>query len=448
LPIKLTKRSVDTLESRERRQFVYDSELRGFGVEVTPAGTKTFFVQYRTAGGRRGRVRRYILGRYGVLTVDKARKRAREILGVVAQGVDPAIARQERHDAALIRELGKDYLEDVLARNKPRTYETYAWLWDKYVLPAIGNMAVADVTPADVAKLHRKMRPRPYAANRALAVIGSFFSYAERQGGRAKHTNPAHEVEAYEERARERYLTPAEVKLLGDALGRAVRFGLSPAPRRRRKRKTGSTAKFITRSADTPKPANPFAIAAIRFLLLSGWRESEALTLRWSDVDFGRRVALLPDTKTGRSARQLGAPALALLEALPRIEKSQYVFPGRDPENPLVEINRVWYAVRHAAGLEDVRLHDLRHSFASVVASAGGSLLMVCALLGHKDVQTSARYTHLFEDPVKAVADATAGQLASWLSSSNPPPFEIVPIARARSSRRTQKVVVDRRERH
>jgi len=439
LPTKLTKRSVDALESHDRRQFVYDSELRGFGIDVTPAGTKTFFVQYRTAGGRRGRVRRYILGRYGVLTVDKARKRAREVLGTVAQGVDPAIARQERHDAPTVRELGRDYLEEVRARKKERTHETYSWLWDKYVLPAIGNAAVAEVAPADVSKLHRKMRPIPYAANRALAVIGSFFSYAESQGACARHTNPAHEIEPYEERARERYLTPAEVKRLGDALEQALRVGVPPAPRRRRKRKTGPTSKFIPKSVDTPKPANPFAIAAIRFLLLSGWREREALTLRWSEVDVGRRVALLPDTKTGRSARPLGAPALALLDALPRIEDSPYVFPGRDPKEPLVEINRVWYAVRHAAQLEDVRLHDLRHSFASVVASAGGSLLMVRALLGHKDVQTSARYAHLFEDPVKAVADATATQLAAWLAYSVSPATELVPITAVRSAKKRTK---------
>jgi len=436
LPTKLTKRSVDSLQSNDRRQFVYDSELRGFGIDVTPAGTKTFFVQYRTAGGRRGRVRRYILGRYGVLTVDKARKRAREVLGTVALGVDPAIARQERHEAPTVRELGKDYLEDVLARKKPRTHETYTWLWEKYVRPAIGNAAVADVTPADVAKLHRKMRATPYAANRALAVIGSFFSYAERQGVRAKHTNPAHDTQPYEEKARERYLTPAEVKRLGDALDRALRVGIPPAPRRRRKRKTGPTSKFIPKSVDTPKPANPFAVAAIRFLLLSGWREREALTLRWSDVDVGRRVALLPDTKTGRSARPLGAPATALLEALPRVDASPYVFPGRDPKKPLVEINRVWFAVRHAAGLEDVRLHDLRHSFASVVASAGGSLLMVRALLGHKDVQTSARYAHLFEDPVKAVADATAAQLQTWLSQTETPAARVVPTTHVSANRK------------
>jgi integrase len=133
-------------------------------------------------------------------------------------------------------------------------------------------------------------------------------------------------------------------------------------------------------------------------------------------VDLARHVATLPDTKTGRSIRPLGAPACELLDSLPRLEGSPFVFPGRAPGAPLVEINRVWYAIRHAAALTDVRLHDLRHSFASAVASAGGSLLMIRALLGHKDTSTTAKYAHLLDDPVKATADATAAQLAAWLA--------------------------------
>ena len=206
---------------------------------------------------------------------------------------------------------------------------------------------------------------------------------------------------------------------MGTALTSAETVGMPPAPTRRRKRKTGVTSKHRPKSVDDLKPANLFAVAAIRFLLLSGWREMEALNLRWNEIDTARRVATLPDTKTGRSIRPLGAPALALLDALPRIAESPYVFPGRAPEKPLVEINRVWYAVRLAAGLEDVRLHDLRHSFASAVASSGGSLLIIRALLGHKDTSTTAKYAHLFEDPVKATADATANQISGWLARSS-----------------------------
>ena len=260
---------------------------------------------------------------------------------------------------------------------------------------------------------------------------------------RPPHSNPAHQIAFYDEHPRERFLTPAEVAKLGEALERALNIGLAAAPNRRRKPGDPSKRKHVPKSLK-PIPANPFAVAAVRFLLLSGWREREALTLRWEDVDLENARVTLPDTKTGRSVRRLGAPAVALLNSLPRIKKSPYVFPGRDPKKPLVEINRLWYAARHAAGLDDVRLHDLRHSFASTIASAGGSLLMIRALLGHKDTQTSARYAHLFDDPVRATADATAGQLVAWLDKrsedgGSPPNPSVIPLHRSSSARRRSR---------
>ena len=188
-----------------------------------------------------------------------------------------------------------------------------------------------------------------------------------------------------------------------------------------RKRTTGPTAKHRPRSAYDLKPANPFAVAAIRFLLLSGWREQEALTLKWAELSTERGTATLEDTKTDRSQRAIGAPALLLLADLPRIEGSPYVFPGWKKGLPLADVARLWYAVRHATGLESVRLHDLRHTFASVTASAGGSLLMIGKLLGHKQASTTMRYAHLADSPVKVAADSTAGQVAAWLGGSTSP---------------------------
>ncbi len=375
-----------------------------------------FFVQYRAGVGRSALKRRMSLGRYGPLTVDQARQLARETLGAVARGGDPASDRDAAKEAPTVAQHGVDFLADVRDRRKARTATEYARMWNRHVVPALGGRRVADVTPADVVRLHRSLRKTPYGANRVLALLGSFFAFAELHGVRAKHTNPAHEVEPYKEHSRERFLTPEEVVRLGSALNKAVRSGLPPAPTRRRKRKTGPTAKHRPKSADKLVPANPFAVAAIRFLVLTGWREGEALTLRWSDLDLERGHATLPDTKTGKSVRRLGAPARLLLSELPRADGSPYVFPGRSPDRPLVEINRVWYAVRTAAKLDDVRLHDLRHSFASVSASMGGSLLVIGKLLGHRDNATTAKYAHLFDDPVRAAADATSGQLANWLT--------------------------------
>lgn len=421
MKVKLTKRSVDALKAEAGRLLVFDTELPGFGVRVLPDGKRTFFAQYRTAGGRRGRVRRYTLGRYGKLTVEEARTAAKEVFAKVALGEDPAAARRAWKTAPTVRELGEEYLESVDATRKPSTAREYRGLWRRHVVSALGTAAVRSVSTAEVSRLHRRLRDTPYAANRVLSLLSSFFTYAERQGVRPAQSNPVRGVERYPERSRERFLTPAEVKRLGEALVEAETVGLPPAPNRRKRPATGKTAKHRTKSAGTPTPANPFAVSAIRFLLLSGFREKEALTLRWEYLDLERKVALLPDTKTGRSVRRLGGAAVLLLDSLPRIAGSPYVFPGGKPGSHLVEINRVWYAVRHAAGLEDVRLHDLRHSFASAVASAGGSLLMIRSLLGHRDPATTAKYAHLLADPVQATADATAGELADLLGAATKP---------------------------
>ena len=413
--VKLTKRLLDRLTVQTDRTLVFDTELSGFGVRAT-AGGKMFFVQYRAGTGRRAPKRRFSLGQYGPLTVDQARQLARKTLADVAHGGDPAAERGAEKGAPTVIELGRAYLDDVDVRLASSTAREYRRLWNRDVAKVLGSKRVSDVTAADVARLHRSLRKTPYKANRILALLGAYFGFAERQGFRSKHTNPAYEVSPYKEESRERFLSAAEVGRLGEALTLAEQKGLPPAPRRRRPRKTGATAKHRPKGADLPIPANPYAVGAIRFLLLTGWREREALTLKWSDLDLGRGTATLAHTKTGKSVRVLGAPARLLLSELPRVADGGFVFPGRAEGRPLVEINRVWYAVRYAAKLEDVRLHDLRHSFASVSASSGGSLLIIGKLLGHRETATTAKYAHLFDDPIRAAADTASGQLAAWLN--------------------------------
>jgi integrase len=417
MPTKLTKRYLDSLATATERQYIFDEDVAGFGVAVMPSGVRTFFVQYRTPGGRRGQKRRIKIGRYGAITVDEGRALAKKALADVIRGGDPAATLRSKKTNPTTEELGTDFLEHVKHHRKETTAAEYKRMWKKHVLPEFGSTLAESVTTAQVSGLHRRMRKTPYLANRVLALVGSFFTYAERQGIRPKHTNPAHDIEPYREKSRERFLTPAEVKRLGAALAEAERTGLPPAPTRRKKRVEGETAKHRPKSADKPKIANPFAVAAIRFLLLTGFREKEALRLRWAEIDLQRRVAVLPDSKTGRSVRRIGAAATELLSSLPRPEGRPYVFPGAKKDAPLVEINRVWYAVRHKAELGDVRLHDLRHSFASAIASAGGSLLMIRNLLGHKMTTTTAKYAHLLDDPVQATADSTADSLSSLLTS-------------------------------
>lgn len=431
MPQKLTKALLERLKVSVpgSRILIFDSELAGFGVRATPGG-RTFFVQYRAGAGRSATKRRLSLGQYGALTVEQARALAKDVLADVAKGRDPAAEEKASKDAPTVATLGIHYLDDVTGRRKASTATEYARLWAKHVLPALGTRRVAEVTTADVARLHRGMRSTRYGANRVLSLLASFFTYAERQGVRPKHSNPARDVEPYKEESRERFLAPAEVVRLGEALTRAEREGL-PVPDRLKNRSRGMSAarkaKLTGRRRGPYKQrkqrvetrrANIFAVAAIRFLLLTGWREQEALTLRWDYLDMERGTATLPDTKTGRSQRVIGAPAWLLLSELPRLDDSPFVFPGASPGRPLATLTRVWFVVREAAKLNDVRLHDLRHSFASASASSGGSLLMIGKLLGHRDTATTAKYAHLLDDPVRAAADSAAGQLSALLSGS------------------------------
>lgn len=442
---KLTKRTVDALTPPAAgRLYVYDTELPGFGLAVTPAGVRTFFAQYRTAGGRRGAARRVALGRYGPLTVDQGRAAAAGLLARAELGEDPAAERAADKQAPTVAELVESYLVMIRAKRKPATAAEYARQLARDVVPVLGKQRVAEVTGADVSALHLAMHDRPYLANRVLALLGGFFAWAEAHGHRAEGTNPTRRVEPYPEHARERFLSADELGRLGAALATAERVGLPPAPGKRRKAPADpAKARHRPKGADVPTPANPFAVACLRFLLLTGWREAEARELRWDAVDLGRGFAQLADTKTGRSARPLGAPALQLLAELPRYANARgvpcpYVFPAPTLDRPLATLTRLWDAVRHAAGLGDVRLHDLRHTAASVGAAGGLSLPLIGALLGHKRASTTQRYAHLADDPRRVAADRVAGEIAAALTPAASAPGDavrvvpVVPIASRR----------------
>jgi integrase len=414
---RITKRAVDALRPATRDLFLWDRDIRGFGVLITPRGHKSYVVQYRVPGaGRRGFARRIVLGRHGALTPEEARRLARQELGKVAQGANPAADRATKRSAPTVEELGVQFLEDVRATRKVRTALEYERLWKKHVVPALGSKQVADVTAVDIRRLHRSLKEAPYVANRVVALVGGFFTFAKGEGARKDHENPARDVDLYPESPRERFLTAEEFRRLGEALARAERDGLPPAPKCRQSPKTSKTAKHRPKSAGTPQKAYPFSVAAIRLLTLTGCRESEILSLRWNAVDFERGYLRLADTKTGKGVRPLSQSAAALLSTLTRIDGNPFVLPGIKPGEHLKEIKRVWYAVRHAAKLDEVRLHDLRHSYASVPASSGESLLIVRALLGHKRASTTERYAHLGDDPVKRAADRAAHNIASWLA--------------------------------
>jgi integrase len=392
---KITKRTVDSITLGEKDVFLWDADLKGFGLKVSPSGSKVYLVQYRL-GGREARTQRYTIGKHGSpWTADKAREEARRLLGRIANEVDPIKERNaklagHRADtvAPTLAQFAARYVDEYAKPyKKPRTVEEDERNLRLHVNPALGGLKLKDITPGHIAKFQAAGRDRPTNANRCRALLSHLFRIAEVWGERPPGSNPCRDIEKYRERKRERFLSADELVMLGDAL--EVAQGREP----------------------------PSAIAAIRLLILTGCRLSEILSLRWEWIDFERCCLLLPDSKTGGKTVPLGAPALRLLADLPRHENSRYVLPADRGVGHFVGIQKPWQRVRTTAGLDDVRIHDLRHSFASIAVSGGDSLYLVAKVLGHRQSRTTERYAHLKDDPVWAVADRTSGKIAAIMEN-------------------------------
>lgn len=382
---KLTKRIVETLKPGTGDVFAWDDELRGFGVRVKPSGVRTFIVQYRNAHGRS---KRLTIGQFGRLTVDQARREARISLADVARGSDPAEDRAGNRKAATLATFATRYLADHAdTRMKPRSAAEDRRMLDRYVLPVLGARKIADIDRADVTRLHQGMRETPYQANRVVGLLSRMFNVAERWGIRPDGSNPTRHVEKFKEAGRERFLNAGELARLGDVLAEAERTA--------------------TESASV--------IAAIRLLTLTGCRLSEILTLQWGYVDFAAACLRLPDSKTGAKVVHLNAPALEVLASIDR-DGSPWVIRGAKEGAALVNLEKPWRRIRAKAGLEGVRLHDLRHTVASVAVGMGEGLPMIGKLLGHSQVQTTARYAHLAADPVRAATERVGGAIAGMMN--------------------------------
>lgn len=432
--IHLTKRSVDALKpSADSDYFVWDDELPGFGCRVYPSGKKVYVLKYRL-GGRAGRQRRRKLGAHGVVTPEEARRNARALLGSVAKKEDPHAESDRARVATRVSEVIDSYLRNVDAKKKPTTAKEYRRLFKKHIVPAIGTMPLVDVTPAVVGRLHHKLSKTPVLANRVLARLSTFFAWChDRHVLDRAIANPCASVEHYREEASERFLSSVEIARLGQALTKAAIEGLPQPTNRSRKPATGSTAKHrAMTTAGKPLPANPLAVGAIRLALLTGMRRGEVLGLRWSEISKEYGMIQLADSKTGRKPVPLGAAALALLDSLPRMKDCPFVFPSAKGKRPLESVRRVWDAVRHESKLNEVRFHDLRHSFAASLAESGESLLLIGSILGHRDVRTTDRYAHLADDRRRAAADATAARLAEAMglaATAAQRPAKVIPLA-------------------
>ena len=370
---KITKRLVESAEPRTGEYFIWDSEIPGFGLRVLASGRKSFVVQYRA--GRRSR--RISLGPSTVLTCDQARNRAISIVAAARNGEDPAAERDAGRKAITVKELAERFdKEHIAIRLKASTAKEYRRNLQRFILPALGPLTVNSITRADVAKFHHELRHIPYQANRCLEVISKMFSLAEMWGLRPDGTNPRKHIRKYPEEKRERFLSAAELRRLGEVL----------------------------REMESEGVELPSAILAARLLILTGCRLNEIMTLQWDYIDFAGGALRLPDSKTGAKLVHVGQPVVDLLTQAQRIDGNPWIITGTLDGKRLSDLQPFWRRVRARAGLKDVRIHDLRHTFASAAVASGQGLPMIGRLLGHTQVQTTARYAHLAAEPVRAAA--------------------------------------------
>lgn len=384
---RLTKRFVDAAEPATRRRFLWDESLPGFGLVVHATGRKVYVVQYRNAEGR---TRRQALGVHGVLTPDQARRLAAAHLVAARSGRDPVEENRVAQRGLTVSELADRYLAEHLPKKKDSSAREDRRILKAYVLSALGSRKVAEVTSGEIARLHVAMRSTPIMANRVLFLLSTLFNLSERWGLRESATNPCRHVQRFRELRRQRFLSDEEMGRLGAAL----------------------------RAVEREEGASRSAIAAIRLLLLTGARRGEVLRLRWEQVDLERGMLLLADSKTGRRAILIDDFAAAVLRALPRT--GSWVFPSpKKSASPIHDIRKTWQRVLDKAEIRGFRLHDLRHTHASVGAALGLSLPMIGGLLGHRRSATTERYAHLVDDAQRAAAGLVQRRIAEDLAAEH-----------------------------
>src|SRR5579859_2324924 len=413
---KLTKKLIDSLVPSSKRYIVWDSEITGLGVQVFPTGArrpnghKAFVLYYRT---RDGVQRKPSLGPYGVLTVEKARDQAKDLLADVRHGEDPSAERKKSRAAPTVDEVADRYMtEHARLHKKPRSADSDELNLKLHVRPRWGSRKIASITYNDVVGMHSSMKQTPGAANRVLALLSKMFNLCEKWGLRPEHSNPCRHVVRYPEKRIHHDLSEIEVARLAKVL-------------RESEEAFARVVEDRAREGDREIAEEPTAIAAIRLLLFTGCRRGEILNLKWAEVDLERRLLRLLDSKGGAKTIAMNAAAEDLLRTRPTLPGSPWVFPSpKDPKCPLVGLPKIWERIRKRTGLEKMRdggafrIHDLRHNLASLAASEGLSLIAIGKLLGHRNQATTARYAELVDAAQARAAAVVGGALVKAMQST------------------------------
>ena len=378
---KLDSRRLHRLEVPETgNRIYYDSEVAGLGCRVTAAGARSFILNYRT---RTGRERRYTIGPASEWSVTAARNEAKELKRAIERGGDPLAEVRADREAPTMADLCQRFIEEHLPKKRQSTQRNYSTIIDKLILPKLKHFKVAEVTYSDIDGVHRKVTKdgAPYHANRTVAVLSRMFNFSIRWGWRTD--NPAKGIERNQEPKRDRYLSADELERLSDALA----------------------------IYEDQQAAN-----IIRLLLLTGARSGEVKAMRWENLDLQNGIWTKPGSTTKQATLHrvpLSAPARLLLAKIhdDATAGAEFVFPGRIGGHR-VEFKKAWRHLCKAARIKDCRPHDLRHTYASVLVSSGHSFPIIGKLLGHSQPATTARYSHLADDPLR-LATERAGQIIS-----------------------------------
>ena len=418
MKLKLTKKLVDGIEVTGKLYTVFDTETTGFVLRVGASGRKTFFFVYRAGKGRAATKEWVTLGAFPEMSVEQARALVKQKTAAVQNGQDPAAAVREEKQAITVSEALDAFQAEYVSKLKPSTVAFYKVVIDKHLRTAtlgkirgnLGKIRVKKLGYSEIARLHAAKKDIPYMANRCIAVLSVFLNWCEQHGYRDRHTNPSKEIKLYKEHKRLEFMGETELSIFGDTLTRMEATWLE------RQRTKGK------RTAEDNGAITPQAAAAIRLLMFTGARRGEVLALRWDKIDLEKGIARLPDSKTGFKVLQLPAPAVALLEALPRT--SEWVLPGDSASGHMVNIKDAWGDVLKQSGLSGWRLHDFRHAFASMMVNSGSSLPLIGKILGHKRASTTERYAHIAENPARKAAEAAAAKIAEAVAT--PPQRKII----------------------
>ena len=360
--VNLTKKLIDNIEATTNEQVFYDIKTTGLHLKVSPAGKKGFYLYFRTQNGEQKRPK---LGDFGIMALEQARDKARVMLGELAKGNDPT--KQNQRDGVTLSQFYPLFVKDHFDKHiKPSTTRTYHSLLTTVILPALGKRRLDTITRSDVEAMMNRNSNRPTTANHALVLLKLMLDKAQQWELMPPALNACSNISKFKTQPKERYLSNEEIASLINALNQFEQAQL----------------------------AQQNAITLIRLLMMTGCRKNEIVMLRWDELELDEGVLRLKDSKTGRKDVILSKDAINILQTALN-NHSEYVFPGKDGIKPIQGLQKIWERVRKTAGLDDVRIHDLRHTFASVAVSNGIPLYEVGRLLGHASMQSTQRYAHL-----------------------------------------------------